>query len=419
MGLLTGRDFWSTIPTERIGLRAWCCPTAPRVCAARVWDERYPSISLPVRHRAVLVLGPASGRGVRGGRGGRGATQGRRCRARADDQPAPLPAGRPALRGVQRGPAADRPTRGGLCRGTAGRGVGATPKHYVANDFETDRFTADVQVERPGAARGLPGAVRGGGDAAHAWLVMSAYNSVNGATATENDLLETPLNSEWGFDGVVVSDWTAVRSIAAARPRRTSPCPARHGAWGDALVAAVRSGDIPRGCHRPQGRPPPAAGRRASARSTRPAAEAAAGRRPRRSARAAARRRAPCCPQRRHPAAGPRIRSPHRRDRAQRRRGTDPGRRQRDRHTREGVTRSTASAGLPGRAGRLCASAPSCRKDWRELPLAELVNPVTGEPGVHLRLLDAGHRDSVHRGPAGHGPVVAGRRRPDRAAGRR
>ena len=50
---------------------------------------------------------------------------------------------------------------------------------------------------------------------------MSAYNSINGATATENELLETPLNSEWGFDGVVVSDWTAVRSVESARTRRT------------------------------------------------------------------------------------------------------------------------------------------------------------------------------------------------------
>src|SRR5260370_38131578 len=73
---------------------------------------------------------------------------------------------------------------------------------------------------------------------------MSSYNSVNGATATENDLLETSLNSEWGFDGVVVSDWTAVRSLAAARASQDLVMPGPDGPWGDALVRAVRSGEI-------------------------------------------------------------------------------------------------------------------------------------------------------------------------------
>ena len=79
---------------------------------------------------------------------------------------------------------------------------------------------------------------------ARAWLVMSSYNSVNGTTATENDLLQTPLNSEWGFDGVVISDWTAVRSLAAARASQDLVMPGPDGPWGDALVQAVRSGEI-------------------------------------------------------------------------------------------------------------------------------------------------------------------------------
>jgi beta-glucosidase len=61
---------------------------------------------------------------------------------------------------------------------------------------------------------------------------------------TENDLLETPLNSEWGFDGVVVSDWIAVRSIAAARASQDLAMPGPFGPWGDALVAAVRAGAV-------------------------------------------------------------------------------------------------------------------------------------------------------------------------------
>ena len=73
---------------------------------------------------------------------------------------------------------------------------------------------------------------------------MSAYNSINGAPATESDLLETPLNSEWGFDGVVISDWSAVRSIESARRSQDLAMPGPDGPWGDALVEAVRQGDV-------------------------------------------------------------------------------------------------------------------------------------------------------------------------------
>ena len=124
-------------------------------------------------------------------------------------------------------------------------GVGATPKHYVANDSETDRFTVDVRVGDRALRELYLLAFEKAVTEAHAWLVMSSYNSVNGTTATENDLLETPLNSEWGFDGVVISDWTAVRSLESARASQDLVMPGPDGPWGDALVRAVRSGEIP------------------------------------------------------------------------------------------------------------------------------------------------------------------------------
>lgn len=74
---------------------------------------------------------------------------------------------------------------------------------------------------------------------------MSSYNSINGTTASENKLLETPLSTEWGFDGVVVSDWTGVRSINAANAHQTEmPGPVGH--WGPKLLAAVNDGRVSR-----------------------------------------------------------------------------------------------------------------------------------------------------------------------------
>ncbi|WP_286793679.1 beta-glucosidase family protein [Microbacterium sp. UBA3394] len=128
-------------------------------------------------------------------------------------------------------------------RGLQDNGVAACPKHYVANDSETDRFTVDVQLDdRPLRELYLAPFERAVADAG-AWTIMSAYNSVRGVTMTENDLLETPLNSEWGFDGVVISDWTAVRSLDAVAASQDLAMPGPAPAWAG-LVDAVREGRV-------------------------------------------------------------------------------------------------------------------------------------------------------------------------------
>jgi beta-glucosidase len=78
------------------------------------------------------------------------------------------------------------------------------------------------------------------------WVVMSAYNRVDGVTMSESALLAEPLKGEWGFDGVVVSDWGSVRSTeAAALAAQDLAMPGPHPLWGEPLVAAVRAGRVP------------------------------------------------------------------------------------------------------------------------------------------------------------------------------
>ena len=75
---------------------------------------------------------------------------------------------------------------------------------------------------------------------------MAAYNGVNGPTMTENPLLRDVLKQEWGFDGVVMSDWFAARSLAAAGAGLLDlVMPGPSGPWGEDLVTAVRAGDVP------------------------------------------------------------------------------------------------------------------------------------------------------------------------------
>lgn len=242
--LLTGRDFWSTWPIEEIGLRRIVVSDGPAGVRGEVWDERFPSLNLPsgtalssswdpdLAHRyGTVAAQEARGKGVHVVLGPtinlhRSPLGGRHFEAFSED---PLLTANLAAAYV---------------RGVQDQGVGATPKHYVANDYETERFTASTEVSERALRELYLAAFEEAVSQARAWLVMSAYNSINGVTATEHDLLETPLNSEWGFDGVVISDWTAVRSLAAASAAQDLVMPGPDGPWGDALVRAVREGRI-------------------------------------------------------------------------------------------------------------------------------------------------------------------------------
>lgn len=131
-------------------------------------------------------------------------------------------------------------------RGVQSHAVAVTVKHFVANDTEIERMTVDVDVDertlRELYLRPFERTVR----EANAWGIMSAYNKVGGEHCAHNRRLLTDiLRDEWGFDGIVVSDWFGVHEAAPAANAGLSlemPGPVR--IYGDALVAAVESGDV-------------------------------------------------------------------------------------------------------------------------------------------------------------------------------
>lgn len=132
-------------------------------------------------------------------------------------------------------------------RGVQDAGVAATAKHYVANDSETDRRTYDARITQTVLRELYLPPFEACVAEADVFLVMAAYNSVNGATMTANaTLLNDLLKSEWGFAGVVVSDWSATTStVPSALAGLDIVMPGPRGPWGDKLVAAVRSGAVP------------------------------------------------------------------------------------------------------------------------------------------------------------------------------
>ncbi|GAB2650172.1 glycoside hydrolase family 3 protein [Kribbella swartbergensis] len=242
--ILTGQDFWSTHPLPGIGLRSMVLSDGPSGVRGPVWDERDPSLNLP----SATALSSSWDLGIAHRYGVVSALEARRKGVDVVLGPTinlhRSPLGGRHFEAFSEDPVLTADLAAAYVAGVQEWGVGATPKHYVANDFETERFTADVVVSDRALREVYLLAFEKAVVESRAWLVMSAYNSINGVTASENELLETPLNSEWGFDGVVVSDWTAVRSLESAKHSQDLAMPGPVGAWGDALVEAVRSGEI-------------------------------------------------------------------------------------------------------------------------------------------------------------------------------
>ena len=244
VAFLTGFDFWNTVPNETIGLRKMLLSDGPAGVRGEFWDERDNSLNLT----SGTALGSSWSLDF-------AAEYGRVLAREAARKGVDVVLG-PTIN-LHRSPlggrhfeclSEDAMLTGALAtsytQAMQSLGKGACPKHYVANDFETDRYNVDVRVDERTLhelyLRPFEDTVVKGG----AWTIMSSYNQVNGTTLTEHDLLQDPLRSKWNFDGVVISDWTAVRTLTSAKAEQDLVMPGPVGPWGEALVAAVRAGEI-------------------------------------------------------------------------------------------------------------------------------------------------------------------------------
>lgn len=133
-----------------------------------------------------------------------------------------------------------------VVRGIQSQGVGTSLKHFAANNQEDDRMRSSSDIDpRPLREIYLRGFQRVVEDA-QPWTVMCSYNRINGVYASEDPwLLTSVLRDEWGFEGLVVSDWGAVNervpSVAAGMDLEM---PSSNGVTDAQLVAAVNDGSL-------------------------------------------------------------------------------------------------------------------------------------------------------------------------------
>ncbi len=131
-------------------------------------------------------------------------------------------------------------------RGLQELGVGASLKHLVANESETDRNTVNSVVDEATLRELYLLPFEIAVHEADAWTIMAAYNDVNGVAATEQQHVNNEIvKGEWGYRGLIMSDWFATKTAApAANGGLDLVMPGPDGPWGDALVAAVRAGEV-------------------------------------------------------------------------------------------------------------------------------------------------------------------------------
>jgi len=245
--LLAGADFWTTVPVERAGVPAIKVTDGPNGARGggsligNVSAAAFPvAISLASTWNTALVeeVGAALGEEAlsKGARVLLGPTvnlhrsplNGRNFECYSED---PYLSARLAVAYI---------------RGVQSKGVSATVKHFVGNDSEFERMTISSEIgER--ALRELylvpfEAAVREGGT----WALMTAYNKVNGIFAGEHPrLIGDILKGEWGFDGLVMSDWTGTHTtVEAANAGLDLEMPGPTWLRGHRLAAAVRDGRV-------------------------------------------------------------------------------------------------------------------------------------------------------------------------------
>lgn len=134
----------------------------------------------------------------------------------------------------------------GFIKGVQSKHVGTSIKHYMANSQENRRLTADSMVDERTMREIYMPAFEAAVKESQPWTVMCSYNRINGIYAAENKYLLTDvLRDEWGFDGIVVSDWGAVNDrVEGVKAGLDLEMPSSCGVNDALIVEAVRNGSL-------------------------------------------------------------------------------------------------------------------------------------------------------------------------------
>jgi beta-glucosidase len=245
--VLSGQSVWTLPALPEIGLASIVMSDGPVGVRGTTWGAEDPSIALPSPTALAATWDPALARQAGRLLGQEARRKGVHVLLAPTVNLHRSPLGGRHFECYSEDPLLTAEIGTGYVAGVQDQGVATTVKHFVANDFETERFTVSVEVSERALRELYLAPFETITSKAGAWGVMSAYNGVNGVSMTDNAVLQRGvLKGEWGFDGAIVSDWLAARdTVGAASGGLDIAMPAMGSPWGDKLVAAVRDGQVP------------------------------------------------------------------------------------------------------------------------------------------------------------------------------
>ena len=131
--------------------------------------------------------------------------------------------------------------------GVQSQGAGTSLKHFAANSQEWRRMSISSEVDERTLREIYLAAFEKTVKKAQPWTIMCSYNKINGTYSCENDwLLNKVLRDEWGFEGLVMTDWGAMNNrIEALKAGLDLEMPSSHGETDKLITAAVKDGSLP------------------------------------------------------------------------------------------------------------------------------------------------------------------------------
>jgi beta-glucosidase len=245
--MLAGQDVWSLPAVPEIGLESIVMSDGPIGVRGPQWSASDPSIALPSPTALAATWDPGLARTAGRLLGQEARRKGVHVLLAPTVNLHRSPLGGRHFECYSEDPLLTAEIGAGYVTGVQEQGVATTVKHFVANDFETERFTASAQVSERALRELYLAPFETIVGRAGAWGVMAAYNRVNGITMTCNAGLQRGvLKGEWEFDGFIVSDWMAARdTVGTATGGLDVAMPAAGSPWGAKLVAAVQDGSVP------------------------------------------------------------------------------------------------------------------------------------------------------------------------------